>query len=74
MLSDVLIPMLDLNETADPIGDYLAALRLLEGPPLTRVNHLPRNGGRGPQRITSTLAGRFCARWRGHGTPLCSAC
>jgi glyoxylase-like metal-dependent hydrolase (beta-lactamase superfamily II) len=31
MLSDVLIPMLDLNGTADPIGDYLAALRLLEG-------------------------------------------
>jgi glyoxylase-like metal-dependent hydrolase (beta-lactamase superfamily II) len=31
MLSDVLIPMLDLNGTADPIGDYLAALALLEG-------------------------------------------
>jgi len=31
MLSDVLIPMLDLNDTADPIADYLAALRLLEG-------------------------------------------
>jgi glyoxylase-like metal-dependent hydrolase (beta-lactamase superfamily II) len=31
MLSDVLIPMLDLNDTADPVGDYLAALRLLEG-------------------------------------------
>ena len=31
MLSDVLIPMLDLNETADPIEDYLAALGLLEG-------------------------------------------
>jgi len=30
MLSDALIPMLDLNGTADPIGDYLAALRLLE--------------------------------------------
>lgn len=30
MLSDVLIPMLDLNNTADPIGDYLAALELLE--------------------------------------------
>ncbi|MEN3360901.1 MAG: hypothetical protein V7637_4883 [Mycobacteriales bacterium] len=30
-LSDVLIPMLDLNDTADPIEDYLAALRLLEG-------------------------------------------
>jgi glyoxylase-like metal-dependent hydrolase (beta-lactamase superfamily II) len=31
MLSDVLIPMLDLNGTADPIEDYLAALRLLAG-------------------------------------------
>jgi len=31
MLSDVLIPMLDLNDTADPIEEYLAALRLLEG-------------------------------------------
>ena len=30
MLSDVLIPMLDLNDTADPIEDYLTALRLLE--------------------------------------------
>jgi glyoxylase-like metal-dependent hydrolase (beta-lactamase superfamily II) len=30
MLSDVLIPMLDLNGTADPIEDYLTALRLLE--------------------------------------------
>jgi glyoxylase-like metal-dependent hydrolase (beta-lactamase superfamily II) len=31
MLSDVLIPMLDLNGTTDPIEDYLAALRLIEG-------------------------------------------
>jgi glyoxylase-like metal-dependent hydrolase (beta-lactamase superfamily II) len=31
MLSDVLIPMLDLNDAADPIEGYLAALRLLEG-------------------------------------------
>ncbi len=31
VLSDVLIPMLDLGGTADPIEDYLAALRLLEG-------------------------------------------
>ncbi|WP_424532672.1 MBL fold metallo-hydrolase [Sphaerisporangium viridialbum] len=31
MLSDVLIPMLDLDDTADPIEDYLTALRLLEG-------------------------------------------
>jgi glyoxylase-like metal-dependent hydrolase (beta-lactamase superfamily II) len=31
MLSDVLIPMLDLNGAVDPIQDYLTALRLLEG-------------------------------------------
>ncbi|GII82308.1 MBL fold metallo-hydrolase [Sphaerisporangium siamense] len=31
MLSDVLIPMLDLDGTANPIEDYLTALRLLEG-------------------------------------------
>jgi glyoxylase-like metal-dependent hydrolase (beta-lactamase superfamily II) len=31
MLSDVLIPMLDLHDSADPIEDYLAALLLLEG-------------------------------------------
>ncbi|WP_049558958.1 MBL fold metallo-hydrolase [Nonomuraea sp. SBT364] len=31
MLSDVLVPMLDLDGAADPIEDYLAALRLLEG-------------------------------------------
>jgi glyoxylase-like metal-dependent hydrolase (beta-lactamase superfamily II) len=31
MLSDALIPMLDLDDTADPIEDYLAGLLLLEG-------------------------------------------
>jgi glyoxylase-like metal-dependent hydrolase (beta-lactamase superfamily II) len=31
MLSDVFIPMLDLNDTADPIEDYLIGLRMLEG-------------------------------------------
>ena len=31
MLSDVLIPFLDLSGAADPIEDHLAALRLLEG-------------------------------------------
>lgn len=31
LLSDVLIPLLDLNDTADPIEDHLAALRLIEG-------------------------------------------
>jgi glyoxylase-like metal-dependent hydrolase (beta-lactamase superfamily II) len=31
MLSDVLIPMLDVYEAAEPIEDYLAALLLLEG-------------------------------------------
>ena len=31
MLSDALIPMLDLDDTFDPIEDYLTALQLLEG-------------------------------------------
>jgi glyoxylase-like metal-dependent hydrolase (beta-lactamase superfamily II) len=31
MLSDLLIPLLDLNGAADPIEDYLTALRLAEG-------------------------------------------
>jgi glyoxylase-like metal-dependent hydrolase (beta-lactamase superfamily II) len=31
MLSDVLIPMLNLDGTADPVEDYLAGLQLLEG-------------------------------------------
>lgn len=31
MVSDILIPMLDLRGPADPAADYLAALRLLEG-------------------------------------------
>ena len=31
MLSDVLVPLLNLNGAADPIEEYLAALRLLEG-------------------------------------------
>jgi glyoxylase-like metal-dependent hydrolase (beta-lactamase superfamily II) len=30
MLSDVLMPFLDLNATTDPVEDHLAALRLLE--------------------------------------------
>ncbi len=30
MLSDVLVPLLDLNDTADPIEDHLAGLRQLE--------------------------------------------
>jgi len=30
MLSDILIPMLDLRGSADPVGDYLSALRLVE--------------------------------------------
>ncbi|GAA3413340.1 MBL fold metallo-hydrolase [Streptosporangium vulgare] len=42
MLSDVLVPMLDLDGTADPIEDYLAALRLLEGG--WRMSASPRVG------------------------------
>jgi glyoxylase-like metal-dependent hydrolase (beta-lactamase superfamily II) len=46
MLSDVLIPMLDLNGTADPIEDYLAALRLLEGAADERVGGTARDSAR----------------------------
>jgi glyoxylase-like metal-dependent hydrolase (beta-lactamase superfamily II) len=31
MLSDLLIPLLDVNDTADPVENYLAGLRQLEG-------------------------------------------
>jgi glyoxylase-like metal-dependent hydrolase (beta-lactamase superfamily II) len=31
MLSDLLMPMLNVNGAADPVGDYLAGLRVLEG-------------------------------------------
>jgi hypothetical protein len=31
MLSDVLVPMLDLNAAEDPVEGHLSALRLLEG-------------------------------------------
>ena len=47
MLSDVLIPMLDLNGTADPIGDYLAALRLLEGMAVDADVLVPGHGSAG---------------------------
>jgi glyoxylase-like metal-dependent hydrolase (beta-lactamase superfamily II) len=47
MLSDVLIPMLDLNDTADPIEDYLAALRLLEGVAGAVNVFVPGNGSLG---------------------------
>jgi glyoxylase-like metal-dependent hydrolase (beta-lactamase superfamily II) len=57
MLSDVLIPMLDLNAAADPIEDYLAALRLLDGVagtsphrsgPGVRAGRAGRSGSRRP--------------------------
>src|SRR5262249_7204935 len=46
MLSDALIPMLDLNAT-DPIEDYLAALRLLEGVAGDVANLIPGHGSVG---------------------------
>ena len=47
MLSDVLIPMLDSN-AADPIEDYLAALRLLEGVAGDVDVFVPGHGSVGP--------------------------
>jgi glyoxylase-like metal-dependent hydrolase (beta-lactamase superfamily II) len=47
MLSDVLVPMLDLSDTADPIEDYLAALLLLEGAAGDAVVVVPGHGSIG---------------------------
>lgn len=50
LLSDVLIPMFDLDGTTDPLGDYLAALALLEEAASGAVVVVPGHGtvgGRG---------------------------
>jgi glyoxylase-like metal-dependent hydrolase (beta-lactamase superfamily II) len=47
MLSDVLIPMLDLSGTADPIEDYLAALRMFERMAGDVNNVIPGHGSVG---------------------------
>jgi len=47
MLSDVLIPMLDLNGPADPIGDYLAALDLFESAATAADVVIPGHGSVG---------------------------
>jgi len=56
MLSDVLIPMLDLNDTADPIEDYLAALRLLEGVAGAVEVFIPGHGSiGGPDQMSARI-------------------
>ena len=49
MLSDVLVPMLDLGGSADPIGDHLAALRLLDEVAVDVV--IPGHGSAGETRV-----------------------
>ena len=75
-LSDVLIPLLDLNETADPIGDYLAALRLLEDAADDIDVLIPGHGSiGGPDRYThgSNRTGRTCTPCFGSNTRSLSA-
>jgi glyoxylase-like metal-dependent hydrolase (beta-lactamase superfamily II) len=56
MLSDVLVPMLDLNGPADPIEDYLAALQLLEGVAHDVDVVVPGHGSiGGPDRVQSRI-------------------
>ncbi len=56
MLSDVLIPMLDLSGSADPIEDYLAALRLLEGAAGDVDVIVPGHGSiGGPDRVRARI-------------------
>ena len=54
MLSDVLIPMPGLNDTADPIEDYLAALRLLEGAAGDVDVLVPGHGSTSPEEESAT--------------------
>ncbi|GAA5201987.1 MBL fold metallo-hydrolase [Microbacterium jejuense] len=57
MLSDVLIPMLDLDGTADPLGDYLAALALLEEAASDAVVVVPGHGSvGGPGAVAARIA------------------
>jgi glyoxylase-like metal-dependent hydrolase (beta-lactamase superfamily II) len=71
MLSDILIPMLDLRGSADPIGDYLAALRLLEDVAGDVDVVIPGHGAIGgadqvPARIAQDRAYVYALR-DGHG-------
>jgi glyoxylase-like metal-dependent hydrolase (beta-lactamase superfamily II) len=47
MLSDILIPMLDVNGAADPVEDYLAALQLLDDVAGSAEVVVPGHGGVG---------------------------
>jgi glyoxylase-like metal-dependent hydrolase (beta-lactamase superfamily II) len=47
MLSDILIPLLDFSETADPIEDYRAGLDLLEGVASDVAVFVPGHGSAG---------------------------
>ena len=64
MLSDVLIPMLNLNGPADPIEDYLAALRLLEGVAADVDVVIPGHGSIGGADQIRTRIGRASCRER----------
>jgi glyoxylase-like metal-dependent hydrolase (beta-lactamase superfamily II) len=71
MLSDILIPMLDLRGSADPIEDYLAALRLLEDVAGDVDVVIPGHGAIGgadqvPARIAQDRAYVYALR-DGHG-------
>ena len=60
MLSDILIPMLDLNDTAGPIEDYLAALRLLDGVAGDVDVLVPGHGSIGGADQVHARIGRTC--------------
>jgi len=57
MLSDVLIPMFDLEGTADPLGDHLAALALLEEAASDAAVVVPGHGSvGGPGAVEARIA------------------
>ena len=72
MLSDVLIPMLDFSATADPIEDYLAALRLLEGAAGDADDLIPGHesaGGPDQERAQAEMDRAYVHALRGAGVP-----
>ena len=56
MLSDALIPMLDFSDTADPVGDYLTALRLWRPWRVTSMSSSPATG---PSAVADQLRARI---------------
>lgn len=64
MLSDVLVPMLDLDGTVDPIGDYLAALRVFDELAGTSTSSSPVTAPSAMRGNCASASTRIALTWR----------